>query len=187
MAAAVVGAAGSPKAWAARSAPSTWTYGIRDTGASAAFPIGAPGYTFDDLLGDALGVPDAYGLPAAHVVGVSMGGWLAQRLAGSAVDRSADPAAASDHRLIEGGDPVRDRLGGITAPTLVPHGTAGPLLPYGQAEAPAREIPGVTLVPPPGMGHRMPPPETWDTVLPALVAHTGARRGTRAGGAQRAG
>jgi pimeloyl-ACP methyl ester carboxylesterase len=32
------------------------------------------GYTGADLVADAVGVLDAYGVPAAHVVGVSAGG-----------------------------------------------------------------------------------------------------------------
>ncbi|MFF4796573.1 alpha/beta fold hydrolase [Streptomyces sp. NPDC001276] len=42
---------------------------------------GRPGYTGTDLVGDATRVLDAYGIPAAHVVGVSAGGALAQLLA----------------------------------------------------------------------------------------------------------
>ena len=38
-------------------------------------------YTGADLVTDAVGVLDAYGLPAAHVVGVSAGGAFAQLLA----------------------------------------------------------------------------------------------------------
>ncbi|SFI66173.1 Pimeloyl-ACP methyl ester carboxylesterase [Streptosporangium canum] len=232
-------------------------YDTRDTGRSTTFPVGAPAYTQDDLLADALGVLDGYGLASAHIVGVSMGGGLAQRLAvrhpgrvltltlistspggpggpenpdlppmsedlaktfaepapgpdwadrdavigyflaaervfagtipvdeervrrtaGRAFDRSPVPAAASNHWMIEGGEPVRSRLGEITAPALVLHGTADPLFPYGHAETLAREIPGATLIPLPGMGHQMPPYEVWDIVIPAIGAHTGHGQG----------
>lgn len=227
-------------------------YDTRDTGRSTTFPVGAPTYTQDDLLADAVGVLDAYGLAAAHIVGISMGGGIAQRLsiehpervlsltlmstspggpggpdnpdlppisealakmfeepapgpdwsdrdaviayfltaehafsgtipvdedrvrrtAGRAFDRSPVPAAASNHWMIEGGEPIRPRLGEITAPTLVLHGTEDPLFPYGHAEALAREIPGASLIPLPGMGHQMPPYQVWDTVIPAIVGHT---------------
>ncbi|TYK52759.1 alpha/beta fold hydrolase [Actinomadura decatromicini] len=56
-------------------------YDHRDTGRSAAWPPGRPGYTGSDLVDDAAGVLDAFGVPAAHVVGVSAGGGLAQLLA----------------------------------------------------------------------------------------------------------
>ncbi|MFE3200445.1 alpha/beta fold hydrolase [Embleya sp. NPDC059237] len=229
-------------------------YDTRDTGQSTTFPLGAPTYTQEDLLTDALAVLDAYELSAAHIVGISMGGGLAQRLAlrapervltltllstspggpgdndgpelppmseslqkafaepapapdwadrdaviayflaaehafagtipvdeervrltaGRAFDRSPVPAAAANHWAIDGGEPIRARLGEITAPTLVLHGTADPLFPYGHAEALAREIPGSTLIPVPGMGHQMPPEATWDTIVPAIVRQTAA-------------
>ncbi|MEU0478972.1 alpha/beta hydrolase [Streptosporangium sp. NPDC006013] len=230
-------------------------YDTRDTGRSTTFPVGAPTYTQDDLLADAVGVLDAYNLAAAHIVGISMGGGLAQllgieypervlsltlmstspggpggpdnpdlppmsealakmfeepasdpdwsdrdaviayflaaehafsgtipvdedrvrRTAGRAFDRSPVPAAASNHWMIEGGEPIRPRLGEITAPTLVLHGTEDPLFPYGHAEALAREIPDTSLVPLPGVGHQMPPYQVWDTVILAIVGHTGPR------------
>src|SRR5689334_23981272 len=56
-------------------------YDSRDTGQSVSYPAGRPGYTLGDLMGDALGVLDAFGLVSAHVVGISMGGGIAQQLA----------------------------------------------------------------------------------------------------------
>jgi pimeloyl-ACP methyl ester carboxylesterase len=56
-------------------------YDHRDTGRSVTYEPGRPGYTGDGLVTDAAGVLDAYGVRAAHVVGVSMGGALAQLLA----------------------------------------------------------------------------------------------------------
>ncbi|HEV2218575.1 MAG TPA: alpha/beta fold hydrolase [Candidatus Dormibacteraeota bacterium] len=40
-----------------------------------------PAYTLDDLADDAAGVLDALGIPAAHIVGASMGGFIAQLVA----------------------------------------------------------------------------------------------------------
>ncbi|WP_406181353.1 alpha/beta fold hydrolase [Streptomyces sp. NBC_01006] len=62
-------------------------YDHRDTGRSVTYAPGRPGYTGADLVGDAARVLDAYGIPAAHVVGVSAGGALAQRLALDRADR----------------------------------------------------------------------------------------------------
>jgi pimeloyl-ACP methyl ester carboxylesterase len=56
-------------------------YDHRDTGRSVTYEPGHPGYTGADLVADAVGVLDAYRIPAAHVVGVSAGGAFAQRLA----------------------------------------------------------------------------------------------------------
>ena len=56
-------------------------YDHRDTGRSVTYEPGRPGYTGDDLVADAAGVLDAYGIPDAHVAGVSAGGALAQLLA----------------------------------------------------------------------------------------------------------
>ena len=56
-------------------------YDHRDTGRSVTYEPGRPGYTGADLVADAVGVLDAYGIPAAHVVGVSAGGAFAQLLA----------------------------------------------------------------------------------------------------------
>jgi pimeloyl-ACP methyl ester carboxylesterase len=56
-------------------------YDHRDTGRSTAYEPGAPSYSFEDMAGDAIAVLDAFGLPRAHVVGMSMGGAIAQWLA----------------------------------------------------------------------------------------------------------
>jgi pimeloyl-ACP methyl ester carboxylesterase len=56
-------------------------YDHRDTGRSTSFPAGDPPYTQVDMAGDALGVLDALGIARAHIVGLSLGGGLAQRLA----------------------------------------------------------------------------------------------------------
>jgi pimeloyl-ACP methyl ester carboxylesterase len=62
-------------------------YDHRDTGRSVGYPPGRPGYTGADLVADAAGVLDAYGIAAAHVVGVSAGGAMAQLLALDFPDR----------------------------------------------------------------------------------------------------
>ena len=56
-------------------------YDFRDTGQSVTYEPGAPGYDGADLTADAVGVLDALGVERAHVVGMSMGGGIAQELA----------------------------------------------------------------------------------------------------------
>lgn len=55
-------------------------YDHRDTGESTACPPGEPGYTGDDLIEDAAAVLTGLGLARAHLVGISMGGGIAQVL-----------------------------------------------------------------------------------------------------------
>jgi pimeloyl-ACP methyl ester carboxylesterase len=81
-------------------------YDHRDTGRSVTYPPGRPGYTGADLTADAAGVLDAYGIAAAHLVGVSAGGGIAQELALDCPDRvlsliliSTSPATPGDREL----------------------------------------------------------------------------------------
>ncbi|MGH8773867.1 MAG: alpha/beta fold hydrolase [Jiangellaceae bacterium] len=232
-------------------------YDNRDTGRSDSYPQGSPGYTQPDLTDDALGVLDALDVARAHVVGISLGAGIAQRLgvehadrvasltlistspggpggpdnpdlppmapelsamfaaepdepdwtdraavieylvegerpfagtlppdeattreiASRVVDRTVDIAASmTNHWIIDGGDPIRDRLGKISAPTLVVHGTHDPLFPAGHGEALAREIPGARLLLLEGVGHQYPPRAVWNVLIPALLEHTAGDR-----------
>jgi pimeloyl-ACP methyl ester carboxylesterase len=81
-------------------------YDHRDTGRSTTYEPGHPGYRGADLVVDAVSVLDGYGLRAAHVVGVSAGGVLAQLLALDFADRvlslaliSTSPATPGDRGL----------------------------------------------------------------------------------------
>lgn len=56
-------------------------YDHRDTGRSVSYEPGSPGYTSRDLVTDAVGLLDAFGLANAHIVGMSMGGGIAQAIA----------------------------------------------------------------------------------------------------------
>ncbi|WP_242901251.1 alpha/beta fold hydrolase [Actinomadura terrae] len=56
-------------------------YDLRDTGRSTTVTPEAPGYTLRDLVADAAALLDALDLPAAHVAGFGVGGWIAQLLA----------------------------------------------------------------------------------------------------------
>lgn len=81
-------------------------YDHRDTGRSVTYDPGRPGYTGGDLVADAVGVLDAYDIPAAHIVGVSAGGAFAQLLALDFPERvlslvliSTSPALPGDRGL----------------------------------------------------------------------------------------
>ena len=99
-------------------------------------------------------------------------------LAATVHARSTDPAAANNHWLVVGGDdddqveeePIDARR--IATPTLVMHGSDDPLFPLPHGQALAAAIPDATLVIIPGMGHQVPPTETWDLVIRALLQHT---------------
>ncbi|MFJ9736555.1 alpha/beta fold hydrolase [Streptomyces sp. NPDC101166] len=56
-------------------------YDHRDTGRSSTVDFAARPYTVADMASDALAVLDAFGTERAHVVGASLGGIIAQRLA----------------------------------------------------------------------------------------------------------
>ena len=231
-------------------------YDLRDTGQSVSYEPGAPAYGHSDLVADAVGLLKALTIVRAHLVGISMGGGVSQRLAldhpdrvvsltlistspggpggpdnpdlppmsdelaslfaepaaepdwsdraavidyivegqrpfvgsypfddeglralvGRVVDRTVNIASSmTNHWILDGGEPLRPRLGEITAPTLVIHGTEDPLFPFGHAEALAAEIPGSRLLPLEGVGHEMPPRPVWDQVVAAILTHTAER------------
>lgn len=62
-------------------------------------------------------------------------------------------------------------LGSVTAPTLVIHGVADPLVPVECGRATAKAIPGADLLEIEGMGHDM-PVGAWPQIVDAIAAHT---------------
>src|SRR5512133_16998 len=200
-------------------------------------------YSVTDMAADSLGVLDALGIEKAHVLGVSMGGMIAQRIALAAPERvlsltsvmstsgakglaqarpavmrvllsrpkGRDPQAILKHyvRLFKAiGSPgfptpeheMRERillgvergyypvgtlrqmlaimaditrpaqLQRVTAPTLVLHGKADPLLPFVHGEDTAKRIQGARLLGIDGMGHDL-PPGVLTHLMAALLPH----------------
>ena len=65
----------------------------------------------------------------------------------------------------------RDKLGEISFPTLVIHGTEDPILPFPHGEAIAAGIRGAKMLALEGSGHEIPKPE-FDRVVDAILEHT---------------
>ncbi len=201
----------------------------RDTGRSTWFKPGDR-YTISDMGRDCMAVLDAVGAAQAHIVGMSMGGMIAQIIAiehpertlsltsimsntgnpglppppaldvltNPAPDPTADFEAFIAHGVrnarkigspgypftdeeldararaeyeraynptgvqrqmgaIQFGGDRRERLKGVTAPTVVLHGADDPLVPLAGGEDTAANIPGAELRVIPGMGHDLTP------------------------------
>ena len=89
------------------------------------------------------------------------------------VDRTLDvEASLTNHWILPEGPPSRAGVDSIEAPTLVLHGSDDPLFPLAHGEALAGAITGASLLRLPGVGHELPPPATWDVVVPAILRHT---------------
>jgi pimeloyl-ACP methyl ester carboxylesterase len=63
------------------------------------------------------------------------------------------------------------RLATVTAPTLVIHGMADPLVPVEGGRDTAKSIPGAQLLEIEGMGHDL-PPALWVRIADAIASHT---------------
>ena len=96
-------------------------YDQRDTGRSVTYEPGAPGYSGGDLVEDAVGLLDALGRARAHLVGISMGGALAQLVALDHPDRVASltlistSAGAGDPDLPPMSEDLRARFASAAA------------------------------------------------------------------------
>jgi pimeloyl-ACP methyl ester carboxylesterase len=201
-------------------------------------------YTLRDMADDTAGLLGALGVGAAHVVGASMGGMIAQMLAIAHPERirtltsimsttgdptlpPATPAAmrvlmtpaptervafiehhvevsrvigspgfpfdeervrARGARVFERGVSAagvarqlvailasgnrKSALSSVSAPTLVVHGTADPLVPIAAGRATAEAVPGAELLEIEGMGHDL-PRQVWPRLVDAIAKHAG--------------
>lgn len=96
---------------------------------------------------------------------------LRERIA-TGTDRNYHPAGSLRQMMAIAADtPARaTELARISSPTLVLHGKADPLVPYGCGEDTARRIPGAKLVGIEGMGHDL-APGVVERILPPMIAH----------------
>jgi pimeloyl-ACP methyl ester carboxylesterase len=102
-----------------------------------------------------------------------------REIAARVFDRTTNLASSiTNHAGIDSGERWRERLGEVSAPTLIIHGTEDPMYPYGNAVALAKEIPGAQLLALERVGHETPTPHRalWDVVVPAILRHTSVRR-----------
>lgn len=81
-------------------------YDHRDTGLSTCLPLGRSAYDAEDMADDLLAVLDGYGLEKAHVVGMSLGGYLAQMVALEAPERVASLTLIASEPLGWEGEPL---------------------------------------------------------------------------------
>lgn len=105
-------------------------YDNRDTGRSTCGPPGAPGYGLDELAEDAVAILEGYGIERAHLVGMSLGGMIAQLVALAHPTRVASLTAIASARFDEddpGLPPVE--------PALLEHFATLPALDWSDREA----------------------------------------------------
>jgi pimeloyl-ACP methyl ester carboxylesterase len=120
-------------------------YDHRDTGRSTTYEPGHPGYGSADVVDDAGRVLDGYGLRAAHLVGVSAGGALAQVFALGHPDRvlslvliSTSPATPGDRDLPPPTDELRRFLAGAAVDWSDEEAVVDHLVEYGRLLAGGR-------------------------------------------------
>ncbi|WP_375687643.1 alpha/beta fold hydrolase [Pseudooceanicola sp. LIPI14-2-Ac024] len=81
-------------------------YDHRDTGQSTTVAPGAADYAVEDMVADLFAVLDGYGLAAAHLVGMSLGGYIAQMAALTDPDRVLSLTLLASEPLGWDGEPL---------------------------------------------------------------------------------
>ena len=122
---------------------------------------------------------DGYILHTAEVFRAFSGGsdkfdeTLEKELSANSYDRSFYPLGFIRQlaAILASGDRTQS-LASVTAPTLVIHGAADPLVPLAHGRATARAIPGAKLLVVEGLGHGMAYPALWDQIVGAIRQHT---------------
>lgn len=94
-------------------------------------------------------------------------------LAGAVFDRAINIRSTVNHGSLSFVRWQRERLGEITGPTLVIHGTDDQVLPFAHDVALSKEIKGAKLLALEGIGRDL-PRGVWNVVLPALLEQTAA-------------
>jgi pimeloyl-ACP methyl ester carboxylesterase len=91
-------------------------YDNRDTGLSTTYPPGSTHYTLSDMAEDAVAILDGYGIKAADIFGMSLGGFIAQRVALAHPDRVRTLTILSSSPLgIDGLPPFTEAYGAHAA------------------------------------------------------------------------
>lgn len=98
-------------------------YDHRDTGNSTSYEPGTINYSVEDLADDAIRILDGLGISAAHAVGMSLGGYLAQLLALKYPERVITITMIASERLATA-DPA---LPGMSPSVPEYHAAAGEL------------------------------------------------------------
>ncbi|BAU15696.1 alpha/beta hydrolase fold protein (plasmid) [Leptolyngbya sp. NIES-3755] len=76
-------------------------YDHRDTGRSTSYEPGTSNYSVEDLADDAFYVLDGYNIQSAHIVGMSLGGFLAQLMALKHPQRIKSLTLIASERLVD--------------------------------------------------------------------------------------
>lgn len=131
-------------------------------------------YALEDMALDVERLLNYLSIRRAHIVGISMGGMIAQVAAVQSPNRVASLtsiASASGNPRTGFGLASGDRswqLRRLAAPSLIIHGTADPLLPLAAGRETADLIPNARFEVIEGMGHQL--PEALVPELGALIA-----------------